>query len=144
MTCPSMQYSTDYKVWSCLQQTPLPTSLLSNQQLRLVPPKPTASLCLICNQIFHHRHPVLTIWQTVLGDLHSVLSLPFTCIEWFLGCGNTPFVLKVLEKNQNLPIPRCPPSKDPEMCENVLNSTLCPRVWPFYALVGLSTKLQFS
>ena len=39
----------------------------------------------------------------------------------------------------NLPIPRRPPSKDPEMCENVLNSTLCPCVKLFYVLLGYYT-----
>ena len=83
----------DYKVWSCLQQTPLPTSLLSNQQLRLRPPKPFASLCLVCNQIFHHRCSVFTFWQTnkwtVLGALHTVLlptSSGFLAVAIHLLC----------------------------------------------------------
>ena len=139
MTCPSMQYSTVSR-WHGVGATN-PTSLLSKPAVAATA---TQTLPFLVPRV-QPDIPSMPPWPHSLADF-SVLSMqtPLTpLLPAVLGCSNRPFVLEVQEKhkNQNLPIPRRLPSKDPEMCENVLNSAFCPCVQPFYA-GGLSTKLH--
>ena len=105
---------------------------------------PNPSLpCASCATRYSINATMASQFGRLLSGLHADPFNPAFTRTSVLGCSNRPFVLEVQEKhkNQNLPIPRCLPSKDPEMCENVLNSAFCPCVQPFYA-GGLSTKLH--